>query len=251
VTTVMPHLEWGQPPRDLTLGEGEVHVWRAASDATRVGLEDWRRTLSLSEQVTAERFSFRRDRDRFIIRRGRLRAILGRYLATDSSRLQFNYGGGGKPALAPPYRDTQLRFNVSRSDGLVLYAITRGREVGVDLEQIQPAIAQERIPEHFFSAREVAALRALPAGEQVEAFFACWTRKEAYVKARGEGLALRLDWFDVSLAPGEPAALLRTVGDAEEAFRWSLHALAPARGYAAALAVEEPAGTLKCWHWTD
>jgi 4'-phosphopantetheinyl transferase len=251
VTTETPHLEWCPPPRDLTLGEGEVHVWRAASDATHVGVEDWRQTLSPSEQATAERFAFRRDRDRFIIRRGRLRAILGRYLATDSSRPQFEYGERGKPALAPPYRDTQLRFNVSRADGLVLYAVTRGREVGVDLEQIQPAIAQERIPEHFFSAREVAALRALPAGEQVEAFFACWTRKEAYVKARGEGLALPFDWFDVSLAPGEPVALLRTVGDPEEAFRWSLLAFAPARGYTAALAVEEPAGTLQCWHWTD
>src|SRR2546422_5347503 len=193
VTTTNLHEVWSPPPRDLALESDEIHVWRAAADATGLQLEDLRQTLGPSEQARAERFSFRRDRDRFIIRRGRLRAILGRYLATDSSRLQFNYGGRGKPALAPPYRDTQLRFNVSRSDGLVLYAITRGREVGVDLEQIQPAIAQERIPEHFFSAREVATLRALPADEQVEAFFACWTRKEAYVKARGEGLALRLD----------------------------------------------------------
>jgi len=242
---------WSSPPRDLALESDEVHVWRAALDSSSLRLEDLRHTLSPSEQARAERFSFQRDRDRFVVRRGLLRVILGRYLAMDSSRLQFDYGAGGKPALAPQYNGTQLRFNVSHSAGLVLYAVTRGREIGIDLEQIQPAIAQERIPEHFFSPREVAALRALPVDAQAEAFFACWTRKEAYVKAKGDGLALRLDSFDVSLVPGEPAALLRTAGDAQEASRWSLQALAPDRGYVAALAVEGYPGRLQCWQWTE
>jgi 4'-phosphopantetheinyl transferase len=242
---------WSSPPRDLTLESDEVHVWRAASDSTGLCLEDLRQTLSADERARAERFSFRLNRDRFIIRRGLLRAILGRYLAMDPGRLQFNRGAHGKPALAPQDSGMQLRFNVSRSAGLILYAVARGREIGVDLEQIQPAIARECIPEHFFSPREVAALRALPVDAQPEAFFTCWTRKEAYVKARGAGLALRLDGFDVSLVPGEPAALLRTAGDAQEASRWSLQALAPGRGYVGALAVEGHARQLSCWQWPE
>ena len=251
MTTTNLHEVWSPPPRDLALESDEIHVWRAAADATGLQLEDLRQTLGPSEQARAERFSFRRDRDRFVIRRGLLRAILGRYLATDPGRLQFDDGAGGKPALAPQFSGTQLRFSVSHSAGLILYAVTRGREIGVDLEAIQPAIAQERIPEHFFSPREVAALRALPADAQAEAFFACWTRKEAYVKAKGEGLALPLDSFDVSLVPGEPAALLRTAGDTQEASRWSLQALAPGWGYVAALAVEGHAWRLKCLQWTE
>jgi len=242
---------WSPPPGDLALESDEVHVWRAAADPAASELEDLRQTLALSEQARADRFAFRRDRDRFITRRGRLRAILGRYLAIDPGRLQFNYGAGGKPALTPEFDGMRLRFTISSSSGLVLYAVTRGREIGVDLEAIQPVVVQERIPEYFFSPREVAALRALPVEAQTEAFFACWTRKEAYVKAKGEGLALRLDGFDVSLMPGEPAALLSIAGDPQEASRWSLQALAPGRGYIAALAVEGHAWRLRCLQWTD
>jgi len=241
---------WSLPPRDLTLNDDEVHVWRVASNSTGLRLENLRQTLGADERARAERFYFRRDRDRFIIRRGLLRTILGRYLATEPDRLQFTYGAHSKPALAPQDSGMQLRFNVSHSAGLVLYAFARGREIGVDLEAIQPAIAWEHIPEHFFSAWEVVALRALPVDVQPEAFFTYWTRKEAYVKARGTGLALRLDEFDVSVVPGEPAALLRTTGDALEASRWSLQSLAPGRGYVGALAVEGHARQLKCWQWT-
>ena len=233
----------------LALDGDEVHVWRAASDATEGRLEELSQSLGADERARAERFAFRRDRDRFIVRRGLLRAILGRYLSVDPARLQFDYGASGKPALARRCGGMQLRFNVSHSAGLVLYAVTRGREVGVDLEQIRPAIAREGVAEHFFSPAEVTALRALPEEAQPEAFFACWTRKEAYVKARGEGLALRLDQFEVSLLPGEPAALLRTADDATEVSRWSLRALAPGPGYASALAVEGRVGRLTCRQW--
>ena len=248
---VKPDEVWSSPPRDRAFECDEVHVWRADTDSGGFRVEGLRQTLSASERARAERFAFRRDRDRFIVRRGLLRAILGRYLAMDSARVEFQYGAGGKPALAPQNDGTQLRFNVSHSAGLALYAVARGREIGVDLEAIQPVIARERIPEHFFSPWEVATLRALPVDAQPEAFFACWTRKEAYVKARGEGLALPLDRFDVTLVPGEPAALVRTADDAREASRWSLQALAPGRGYVGAVAVEGHAGRLRCWQWTE
>jgi 4'-phosphopantetheinyl transferase len=140
-----------------------------------------------------------------------------------------------------------LRFNVSHSHSLALYAITRAREVGVDVEHIRPEIAQEKIAERFFSPREVTVLRALPTPLQASAFFACWTRKEAFIKAKGDGLTLPLDQFDVSLAPGEPATLLRTAWDPQEAACWALQDLAPAPGYRAAVAVAGHAWRLTCW----
>jgi 4'-phosphopantetheinyl transferase len=140
-----------------------------------------------------------------------------------------------------------LRFNVSHSQDLALFAFSVARELGVDVERMDPAVASERIPEHFFSPGECAALRALPTEQQPEAFFACWTRKEAYIKAKGKGMAIRLDQFDVSLVPGEAAALLKTAEGPREACRWSLHALSPAPGFAGALAVEGQGAKLRGW----
>lgn len=250
MTTGTLHGIWSPPPRHLSLESHEVHVWRAPANLLDSHLEDLRHTLGPSERARADRFSFARDRGRFIARQGLLRIILGRYAAMAPGLLRFTPGMGGKPALAPECGGVDLRFNVSSSAGLTLYAIARGREVGIDLEAIRPAIAQERIPEHFFSPREVARLRALPLDAQADAFFVCWTRKEAYVKARGEGLVRGLDWFEVSFGAREPAALLRADGDAQEASRWSLESLAPGSGYAAALTVEGHGWTLKCWQWT-
>jgi 4'-phosphopantetheinyl transferase len=123
--------------------------------------------------------------------------------------------------------------------------------VGIDLERIRFDLAVAEIAERFFSRREVAMLRTLPTELQRQAFFRCWTRKEAYIKARGEGLSLLLDQFDVSLAPGEPAAILGTQRDPSEASRWSLQKLTPAPGYVAALAVEGHGWRLTCWQWPD
>ena len=165
----------------------------------------------------------------------------------DPQYLRFTYGPRGKPALATDMGAVSLRFNVSHSHGLALYAMTRGRELGVDVERIRPEIVQEQVAERFFSPREVTTLRALPVPLQATAFFACWTRKEAYIKATGEGLALPLDQFDVSLAPGEPAALLRTAWDPQEAPRWTMQDLDPAPGYRAAVAVAGHDWRLTCW----
>jgi 4'-phosphopantetheinyl transferase len=134
---------------------------------------------------------------------------------------------------------------------LALYALTRGRALGVDVEYVRDDLAGQEIAERFFSRQEVRALSALPADARTRAFFNCWTRKEAYIKARGEGLSLPLDQFDVSLTPGEPAALLGTRPDPQEAARWLLRELAPARGYVAALAVEGRGWRLRQWRWPD
>jgi len=249
--TKAPLSTWCDPPDSLLLGKDEVHVWRAALDAKASDVQRLQQVLSEDEQARAGRFYFQKDREHFIVARGLLRAILGRYLKLDPSQLQFRYTPHGKPFLDIETDRDELRFNVSHSHGIALYAITLKKELGVDVEWIRPDFANEQIAEHFFSHREIAALRALPASKQTEAFFNCWTRKEAYIKARGEGLSLSLDQFNVSLSPGEPARLVSTDGDAHEALRWSLQSLFPGSGYVAALAVAGHGWRLKCWQWPD
>jgi 4'-phosphopantetheinyl transferase len=209
------------------------------------------RTLAPDEQARAERFYFRKDRERFIVARGLLRVILSRYLDTKPGQLRFCYGLNGKPSLVTtPGQDT-LNFNSSHSQGLALYAITRNREIGIDLEYIDTDFACEQVAEQFFSSREKATLRTLPTKMKHEAFLTCWTRKEAYIKARGEGLSFPLDQFDVSMIPGEPALLANTRGDPQEASRWSLRELRPSTSYMAALAVEGHGWRLSCWNWQE
>jgi 4'-phosphopantetheinyl transferase len=239
---------WQPAPARLTLGPAEVHVWRAALDLREPVVRRLWQLLAPDEQARAERYVFPKDRTHFLVARGLLRVLLGRYVQRQPQLLRFCYGPHGKPELAPDMADT-LRFNVSHSHGLALYAITRQRDIGVDVEYVRPGFAEERIAERFFSPREVAVLRALPGALQTTAFFACWTRKEAFIKARGDGLSLPLDQFDVAFTPGEPATLLYTAWDPSEAARWTIRDLAPGPDYmgAVAVAVAGPAWQLTCW----
>jgi 4'-phosphopantetheinyl transferase len=229
-----------------------VHIWRARLDQSEACVQRLRQTLSADELARARRFRFQRDRKHFIAGRGLLRLILARYLDLEPSQLRFRYGPHGKPSLVTMSPLETPNFNASDSGGLALYAVTRGRKVGIDLEQIRTDCPCEQIAEQFFSSREKAMLQDLQTEQaKRKAFFGCWTRKEAYIKARGEGLSLPLDQFDVSLAPGEPAKLLEMRGDPLEASRWSLHELYPGPGYAAALAVEGHGVRLACWEWRE
>jgi 4'-phosphopantetheinyl transferase len=240
---------WFPPPADLALPGDEVHVWRASLDLPASHVQDLQHTLAADELNRAARFHFQRDRRHFIVARGLLRAILGRTLGVAPGQLCFCYSPHAKPALAITPGQEPVNFNLSHSGGLVLYALTRRRQIGIDLERIRADLEIEPIAARFFSRREYTVLRALPGSVRLEAFFNCWTRKEAYIKARGEGLSLPLDRFDVSLVPGEPATLLSTRDDPQEATRWSLRALSPGPGYVAALAVEGRGWRLKCWQW--
>jgi len=244
-------LPWRSPPGILVLGDDEVHVWRATLDQTPSEIQSFLHNLAADEKGRAERFYLERDREHFIVARGVLRAVLGGYLHRTPESLSFCYNPYGKPALAGESDGDTIRFSVSHSHGVALFAVTRGREVGIDIEHIRFDLEVVGIAEQFFSPREVAMLRMLPTEAQRQAFFQCWTRKEAYIKARGEGLSLPLDQFDVSLAPGEPAAVLGAQGDPSEASRWSLQELTAAPGYAAALAVEGHGWHLNCWQWPD
>jgi len=247
---IAPVSLWSSPPKPLSLGSDEVHVWRAPLDLPPLLVESLKRTLSADEKARAEGFHFQKHRDQFIAARGILKTILGHYLNQEPSQLRFCYGPYGKPSLATASGGNLLRFNMSHSHGLALYAVTCGRELGVDLEFLCTDFAMEDIAKRFFSPREIAALRALPTNMRLDGFFNCWTRKEAYIKARGEGLTLRLDQFEVSLVPGDPPTL-NTKGDPQEASRWSLLKLDPGLGYVAALSVEGHDFQLKCWLWPE
>lgn len=234
------------PDGSLDLDRATVHVWQARLDQFAVRQGQMLELLSADERERAARFHFAKDRRHFIVARALLRTLLARYLNLPPHHLSFSYGPYGKPALAGEGESRALlRFNVSHSHGVALYAVARERDVGVDVEYVRRDMVGESIAERFFSAREVAALRALPAEVQPQAFFNCWTRKEAFIKARGEGLSFPLDRFEVSLDPKEPAALVSVRDDPREASRWSLQALPVEEGYAAALAVEGHAWRLE------
>lgn len=198
--------------------------------------------LAPDERARAGRFYFARHRRQFIVARGGLRRTLGEQLGVAPERLVFAYGPQGKPELAWPAR-SGMAFNLSHAGERALLAWTRAGEIGVDIECLRPVTPG--LAERFFAPEEAAALAALPAAEQTAAFFRCWTRKEAYLKALGSGLARPLDGFVVSLAPGQPAELLAVRGDPEEARHWRLEHLDPAPGYCAAIAMRRTAWDLQ------
>jgi 4'-phosphopantetheinyl transferase len=201
----------------------DVEVIGVALDVGITRRQELEMLLSAEERARAARFHVDRDRNRFIAARGHLRELLGGMLGIPPAEVEFSYNPYGKPETAG------VQFNMSHSEWMALIAISRSRVVGVDVERKNRAFVDDRIPERFFSPAEVQALRALPEGQQTEAFFNCWTRKEAYVKARGLGLSLALDSFDVSLAPGEPARFLRG------AEGWEIETVSAPEGFAAAV----------------
>jgi 4'-phosphopantetheinyl transferase len=205
-------------------------------------------SLSVEERARASRFRHSVDRSRFVAAHGALRAILGRCLGVEPSCLRFSYGRFGKPALSGPPGASSVEFNLSHSGDLALVAASFGRRLGIDLERIDASRSGQEIAERFFSPREIAALRSFPRERQTDAFFACWTRKEAYLKARGDGLSFPLDRFSVSISPEEPASLLDCRDD--ETQRWVLQDITPEAGWAAALAVEGKGWRLRRWRWS-
>jgi len=236
---------WSQPPDKLDLKANQVDIWRIELDLPPVSVKSLESALSADEDQRAARFHFPKDRDHFVIAHGVLREILSRYLACEPDQLNFSKNEYGKPALD----GRKLEFNLSHSGDFALIAVTWEQKVGVDVERIRSDIEIESMARRFFSSNEVAELMSLPLEQRKVAFFNCWTRKEAYIKAQGLGLSMPLQDFDVSLTPYEPALLRATRPDAQEAARWIFFALDVDPGYAAALAVEAHNLLLQSWDW--
>ena len=243
---------WSLPPDLQTLAGDEVQVWHVSLALSAAVIGTLRELLSPAEQARADRFHFKIDCERFTVARACLRIILGSYLQTDPAEIEFTYGEYGKPQLATVIeKSSQLKFNLAHSYSWALYAFTLGREIGVDIERIRPELASEEIAKRFFSPLEVELLRRVPSHIRHEAFFNCWTCKEAFLKAKGVGLSLPLNEFDVTLGPLTPAVLLRTRGDEGEALRWSLQTIDLRPGYVGAIAVEGHDWRLSCWRPGD
>ncbi len=229
---------WLPMPLNLTLSTDEVHIFLAHLDVSAAQLPQLAQTLSSDEQARAERFYFEQHRHRYIAGRGILRTILGRYLGIEPEKVQFAYSSRGKPMLV----SSQFSFNLSHSENLALYAVTRDRLVGVDIEYMRPMSDLEQLAKRFFLPTESVVLRSLPPQQQAETFFRYWTCKEAYLKATGDGLS-QLEQIEVSLTPEAPARL-QTSTD------WSLTEIVPADNYLAAVAVAGTGCHLQYWQYS-
>ncbi len=244
-------LLWRNLLCDFELPDDEVHVWQATLDWPPSRIQTLYQTLSEDERKKAERFYFDHDRHHYIVARGLLRTLLGYYLKMAPAQLTFAYNPYGKPMLTDLPDQVPFCFNVSHSGGIALYAFARNRTVGIDVERMRTDLDYEQMAEHVFSAYERQEFRTLTTDQKANGFFNGWTRKEAYIKARGQGLALPLDQFDVVLRPDAPARLLKTHHEPLAAQQWSLRDLPIAPGYKAALVVEGHAWQLTGWQWPD
>lgn len=234
---------WLPRPAKVQLVEDEVHLWMVNLYRSSPKIGGCFDLLNDLEKNQAQKFVFEKDRNRFTVAHAILRLILGQYLDKSPKTLQFIRGPMGKPALRA---NSPLRFNLSHSDHLILYAFSLARELGVDIEKQRGELANQEIVRNYFSAREQTEWNKLNRGLQETAFYLGWTRKEAYLKARGDGLLASLCDFDVSLTPGQPAVLA-----SKDAERWDLLSFCPEPGSVASLVVEGKNYKLCYWEWRE
>jgi 4'-phosphopantetheinyl transferase len=239
------------PIRDLVYFDGilpanEVHIWHHDLAVSERQFEELFRLLDHSERDRAARFKVEEPRRQYVISRALLRTVLGRYLPAEPERIRFCLGEHGKPELESP---SDLRFNLSHTEGAVVVALTRAGQVGIDVERIRQNLNPLELAERFFSPAETDWLRKQPAEHQFAAFFACWTAKEAYVKACGGGLSIPLSGFAL-IPPPETAELQLQIYDRpDDARRWSLWSLDFGPEFRAALAVEAKGLTVRLGIW--
>jgi len=242
------------PPHELPplLGEA-VHIWSVRLDINPAQVHRLGETLAEDERERAAAFRFAHLRARFVVTRAVVRQLLARYVgagATPSS-LRFRYGAFGKPSLIETHEDVPLSFNVSHSDELALIAVARGRDVGVDVEGVRAIANADGIAERYFCAPEREALRSSQDESKTTLFLTYWTRKEALLKATGDGLSVPLDRVDVSGVLGEQPQLVFVLDGSGAPRQLALVDLKPAGGYIGALAVEGSGWQLSCWRWPD
>ena len=247
MNTIRSDSGWAPSPPRLALRPGEVHVWRIRIEAARAELESLNALLDVEERTRADAFKAPHKRLEFIVVRATLRRLLASLAHCEVSGLHFRYGPRGKPAIELPGDGGTLRFNVSHSHGLAVIAIAPDRELGVDLEKLRPEVDIDGLSRRFFSGEEHSAIHARPEAARLRAFYACWARKEALVKAMGDGIAFGLREFVVSVDPDAPAELLSVHGEAGAAAAWSLADLDPGEDYHACVAV--PGAPARLYRW--
>ncbi len=237
--TSLKHAETDSLPssRPGSLCGSDVHVWTVEMEASRLRLEQLFFTLSSDERKRADRFTVASAATAFIISRGILRSLTGAYLGLPPHKVDLYTGANGKPCVKS--KDNLLSFNMAHSGNLAAYALSLGCELGIDIEQIADFPDIEAVSKLFFCAEEWAELAMLEGRQRTRSFFACWTRKEAYLKAKGTGLLVPLDSFRVSVRPEDAPRLIHIGGDISEAARWSVYHLSPHHTHVGALAFRE------------
>jgi 4'-phosphopantetheinyl transferase len=240
-------IPWNKTPAAITLTEQHVDIWRAPLDLTQGEINDYRELLSPDEFARAYRFKTKRKQREYLISRGLLRRILGLSLQLNPRELEFKYTEHHKPYLEITRRGLPVSFNVTHSHGLALIAVTLGHAIGIDIEHVRHDVRFRQLAGRFFSAQEARALETYTEAGLPRAFFACWTRKEAFVKALGDGISFGLNEFSVSVDPLDDAVALTTHWDPDEARKWSLVNIATHADYLAALAVEGQGCIIRGW----
>ncbi len=244
----MQKSKWQTPPAKLKLLNDEIHIWRVSTnDQTDKSVEYLRSILSNEEQEKADRFHFERDRKQYTIARGFLRIIIGRYLDINPTEFDFSYNKYGKPKLEGADIGDSLHFNLSHSGNMVLYVFSLNRRVGIDVELIKSYKKTREIVERFFSEKEKEEFASLPEGQKDVAFYTCWARKEAYIKAVGKGMSLPLDEFTVSMIPRKPILLLHNHNEIDNGVKWTLLDIDRIENYASAVAAEGEGLKLRYW----
>jgi 4'-phosphopantetheinyl transferase len=239
---------WSPAPMNLTFPLGRVDVWRVRTDGPE-GPHSHLEILHRDEIVRAERFRFEKDRYRFTQCRSALRQLLATYLKISPTEILFEYSARGKPRLAVRQNPHALQFNVSHSGELALIAIGSEQSIGVDIERIRTEVDTESLAERFFSTGERAGLQALPDHLRLTGFYACWTRKEAFLKATGDGLSFPLANFSVTTHPDLDPEVVEINGSTEAVRQWSLIDISAGEGYRTTLCMQRSRSQLESYAW--
>lgn len=230
----------------MVLGEKEIHVWRINFNAQLKAQRFFHDLLNPDEKDRVSKFRFAKDKRKFNISRGVLRILVGEYLEMDPQKVTFRYEKYGKPQLQ---HETRMKFNVSHSGDMAIIGFVKDYDIGVDIEHVKNDFNVLDLAENFFSRHEIEMLRTIPPKEQPLAFYRCWTRKEAFIKAEGSGLSFPLHEFTVSMTKDNEAKLEHTDWNPDAKHQWSMFSFKPAQNYIAALAINDSATSFKVFDW--
>lgn len=242
-----PNCTWRQGPLCPELAENSLHIWCVSLEVGETRLHNLKGLLSEDELTRADGYHFERQRRRYIVCRGQLRKILAGYIKCSTTSIKFQYGDKGKPDLAVGQTTAKTKFNVSKSEELALIAVTNAGEVGVDIEHLRPVSDATKLAQRYFAVSEVETLLSLPNSLHERTFLEIWTRKEAFIKATGQGLSYPLNQFAVSAAHTGPVVTVKLFQDSAQSEHWHLVSISPSKDVLAAVAVCGTSPQITCW----